>query len=96
MAVVRKPADRPPVAASLRIYEWSNHLCVIQKPNKIKAVVVNRSKTGDPRRGDLVLSGVSICDSPNLDILGAKFDSMPPSKSMCVVLSPVSLNELVF
>ena len=28
-----------------------------------------------PPHGDLVLSGVSICASPNLDILGVKFDS---------------------
>ena len=29
----------------------------------------------NPPHGDLVLSGVSIYDSPNLDILGVKFDS---------------------
>ena len=29
----------------------------------------------NPPYGDLVLSGVSICASPNLDILGVKFDS---------------------
>ena len=28
-----------------------------------------------PPHGDLVLSGVFICASPNLDILGVKFDS---------------------
>ena len=29
----------------------------------------------NPPHGDLVLLGVSICASPNLDILGVKFDS---------------------
>ena len=29
----------------------------------------------NPPHGDLVLSGVSICPSPNLDILGVKLDS---------------------
>ena len=53
VAVVRKPADRPAVAASLnrnlaRIQEWCNHLCMILNPNKIKALVVGRSGTGNP------------------------------------------------
>ena len=30
---------------------------------------------GRPMSSDLVLSGVSICASPNLDVLGVKFDS---------------------
>ena len=39
LAVVRKPADRPAVAASLnrdlaRIHEWCNHRCMILNPNK--------------------------------------------------------------
>ena len=38
MEVVRKPADRPAVAASLnknfaRIQEWFNHWCMILNPN---------------------------------------------------------------
>ena len=79
LAVVRKPADRPAVAASLngdlaRIQEEYNHWCMIQNPNKTKALVVSRSRTVIPPHGDLVLSGVSICASPNLDILGVKFD----------------------
>ena len=37
--------------------------------------MVSRSRTVSPPHGDLVLSGVLICDSPNLDILGVKFDS---------------------
>ena len=44
-------------------------------PNKTKALVVSRSRTVNPPYGDLILSGVSICASPNLDILGVKFNS---------------------
>ena len=80
LPVVRQPADRPAVAATLnkdlaRIHEWCNHWCMILKPNKTKALVVSRSRTVNPPHCDLVLSGVSICPSPNLDILGVKFDS---------------------
>ena len=42
---------------------------------KTKALVVSRCRTVKPSHGDLVLSGVSISASSNLDILGAKFDS---------------------
>ena len=40
LAVVRKPADRPAVAASLnrhlaRIQEWCNHWCMILNSNRI-------------------------------------------------------------
>ena len=39
LAVVRKPADRPAVVASLnrdlaRIQEWCNYWCMILNPNK--------------------------------------------------------------
>ena len=79
MALVRKPADRPAVVASLnrdfaRIQEWCNHWCMILYPNRTKALFVNRSRTVSPPHGDFVLSGVSILASPNLDILGVKFD----------------------
>ena len=72
--------DRPAVAASLNkelawIQEWCNHCCMILNLNKIKALVVSRSRTMSHPHGDLVLSGVSIRASPNLDILGVKFDS---------------------
>ena len=65
LAFVRKPADRPDVAASLnwdlaKIQEWCNHWCMILNPNKTKALVVSRSRTVNPPHGDLVLSGVSI------------------------------------
>ena len=80
LAVVRKLADRPAGAASLyrdlaRIQKWSNHWCMILNPNKTKSLVASRSRTVSPPHGDLVLSGVSIRASPNLDILGVKFDS---------------------
>ena len=48
---------------------------MILNPNKTKASVVSRSRMVNPPNGDLVLSGVSICSSPNLDILSMKFDS---------------------
>ena len=48
---------------------------MILNPNKTKALVVSRSRTVNPPHGDLVLSGVFIQASPNLDILCAKFDS---------------------
>ena len=46
LAVVREPADRSAVAASLnrdlaRIQEWRNLLCMILNPNKTKASVVS-------------------------------------------------------
>ena len=44
-------------------------------PNKTKALVISRSRTVSPPQGDLVLFEVSIRTSPNLDILGLKFDS---------------------
>ena len=63
LAVVRKPADRPALAASLnrdlaRIQECCNHLCIILDPNKTKALVISRPRTVNPPHGDLVQSGV--------------------------------------
>ena len=80
LAVVRKQPHRPPVAAFLnrdlaRIQELCNHWYMILNPNKIKASVVSRSRTVSPPHADLILAGVSIRASPNLDILGVKFDS---------------------
>ena len=80
LAVVRKPAVRPAVAAFLnrdmaRIQEWCNHWSMILNPNKTKALVASRSRTVSLPHGDLVLSVVSIRASPNLDILHVKFDS---------------------
>ena len=48
---------------------------MILNPNKTKPLVVCMSRTVNTLHGDLVLSVVSICASPNLDILGVKFDS---------------------
>ena len=88
LAVVRKPADRPVVAASLnwdldRIQAWCNHWCVILNHKKTKALSklrlytkVSTSRTVNPPHGGFVLSVVSICASPNLDILGVKFDRL--------------------
>ena len=50
LAVVRKPADRPVVAAShnrelAKIQECCNHLCVIPNPNKTKTLDASRSRT---------------------------------------------------
>ena len=80
LAVVRRPADRPAVDASLnrdlaRIQEWWNHFCIILNPDKTKALVVSRSRTVNPPHGNLVLSGVSNRAGPSLDIQGLKFDS---------------------
>ena len=48
---------------------------MILNPNKTKALEVSRYTTVNPPRGDFVFSEVSIYASPNLDILGVKFDS---------------------
>ena len=66
---------------------------MILSPNKTKALVVSRLRTVSPPDGDLVFSGVSICASPNLEILGVKFDSRLTFKTMFVVLSPVFLKK---
>ena len=63
------------------VQEWCNHWHMIVNPNKTKALVVSRSGTVNPLHGDLVLSGVSICDSPNLEIFLLKFDSPLTSKT---------------
>ena len=48
---------------------------MILNQNKTKALVVSRSRTVNPPHDDLVLSGVSICASPNIDIHGVRFNS---------------------
>ena len=60
LVVVRKPGDRPAVAASLkwdldRIQEWCNRWSMIPNPNKTEALVVSRSITVNPSHGDFVL-----------------------------------------
>ena len=79
LAVNRKPADRPAVTVSRTWLGFMsgtiNLWCMILNPNKTKALVVSRSRTGNPPHGDLILSGVSISASPNLNILSVKFNS---------------------
>ena len=58
--------------------------------------MVSRSRTVNPPHGALVLSGVSISVSPNLDILGVKFDSRLTFEDHVRGFVPVSLKELVF
>ena len=48
---------------------------MLLNPNKTKALVVSRARTVSPSHGGLVLTGVSLRASLNLDILGLKFDS---------------------
>ena len=60
---MRKPADRPAVAASInrdlaRIQEWCNHWYMILNPAKTKALVVSRYRAVNPPHNDLVLAGV--------------------------------------
>ena len=78
--VARKPADRPAVAASLnrdlaRIQECCNHWRMILNRKNTMALVVSGSRTVNPLHGDFILSGVSICASPNLVIICLKFYS---------------------
>ena len=102
LVVVGKPADRPAVAASLykelaRNQEWCNHWCMILNPNKIKALFFSRSRTVNPPYGDVVLSVVSIPSSPNLDILGVKFDNKLTFEGhMRGIVSSISLREFTF
>ena len=57
-----------------RIHELCNHWCMILNPNKTNVVFVSRFGNMSPPHGDLVLSGISIRASLNLDIRGVKFD----------------------
>ena len=80
LEVVCKPADRPAVAASVnrdlaRLQVWCNHWWIILNRNKTKSFIVSRSRIVSPPHSDLVLSGVSIEASPNLDILSVKVDN---------------------
>ena len=64
----------PPLTGTwlgFRSHQW----CMILYPNKTKHRVISRSRTANPPHGDLVMSGVSHCASPSLDILWVKFDS---------------------
>ena len=56
---------------SIVITSW----CMILNHSKTRGLVVRRSRTVKPPHVNVVLSGVYICASPNLDILAVKFDS---------------------
>ena len=100
LAVVRKKADSIVVAASLnrdlaRIQEWWNHSCMILNPSKTRSLVVDQglwtlNMVSWPCRGflsELVLTSTSLAWS---------LTASSPSKTMCMMLFPVSLRELVF
>ena len=77
LAVIRRPSDRPTVAASVnrdlaRIHEWCGR-CMLLNPKKSKDLVVSRSRTLYTPHGDLGLAGVPILTNPSLDILGVRF-----------------------
>ena len=71
---------------------------VILNPDKTTAIVVSIFRTVSPPHGDLVLSGVSIRASPNLDILVVKFDGKltfeDHVRRPCAL--PVSLRDFVY
>ena len=100
LAVIRRPSDRPTVAASVnrdlaRIHEWCGHWCMLLNQKKSKGLVVSRSRTVYPPHGDLGLAGVSILSSPSLDILGVRFDCKLTFESHVLVLCHESRRELV-
>ena len=100
LAVVRKPADRPAVAASLnkglaRIQEWCNHWCMILNPSKTKALVISRSRTVNPPMVTWSCLGFSFALVPT-SIFFAWCLTGSISKTMWPVLSLVSLKELIF
>ena len=65
-------------------------------PNKTKALFVSRSMTVNPPHYDFVFCGCSIRASPNIDILGAKFDCKLTFEDPVRLLFLVSFRELVF
>ena len=102
LAVVRKKADKPAVAASInrdlaRIQERCNHWCMILNPDKIKALVVSGYRTVSPPHDDLILSGVSIrAIAPTSTFLARSLTESSPSKTMWMILFPVSIGEFVY
>ena len=54
-----------------------------QNPNKTTDLVVSRSRTVNIPNSGSVMSGVSICASPNLDILGVKFRQLALLRRPC-------------
>ena len=99
LEVVRKPADRPAVAASLnkdlaRILEWYNHWCLILNPNKTKSfvVIVYPGLSTIPMVTWTCL-GFPFALVPTLAFLAWSLTSSSHLKTMCVVcLSCLSKN----
>ena len=101
LAVVRKPADRPAIATSVnrdlaRIQEWCNRSCMILNPDKNKALVIFRSITVSPHLVTWSCLGFLSKLVPTSTSLACSLTASSPSKTMWVVLFPVSLRELVF
>ena len=69
---------------------------MILSPNETLTLVISRSTIVNPPHGDLVFSGISICASPNLDILGMKFDSRLTFEDHVRGIVSETLKELVF
>ena len=75
LAVIRKPSNRPTVAASVnrdlaRNHQWCGRWCILLNPYKSKALVVSRYRTVYPPHGELGLAGVPILSNPSLTFLG--------------------------
>ena len=100
MAVVRKPADRPAVAGYInkdlaRIQELCNHRCMILNPNKTKAFVVSPPRTVNLPMVTWYCLGFLSEHVPTSRSLAWSLTVSSP-KTMCVILFPMSLRELVF
>ena len=83
--------------ASYRVTAAAVHLGIHPlNSNKTKALVVSRSRTVNPPVGDLALSGFPFALVPTLTFLAWSLTAGSHSKTTCLVLSPVSLKELLF
>jgi hypothetical protein len=80
LAVVRRPADRALVEASLlrdlrAIQCWCSDWGMMLNPKKTKSLVVSRSRTSMPPHSPLVFDGVVVEEVSVLKILGVLFDA---------------------
>ena len=97
-----KPGDRSAIATSLNwdlvwIHEWCNHWFLILNPNKIKALVVSRSRTVNPPYGDkMSCPAFPFVLVTTFTFLAWSLTANSHLKTMCVVLSLMSLEQLVF
>ena len=94
LAVVRKPADRPAVAAS-RNRDLVIVFMSIATPGGWYWII-SRSRTVNPSNDDLAFTGVSIRASLNRDILDVKFHRKLTFEDHVHGIVSVSLRELVF